>query len=97
MADKHTAGPWEAQPLAMGAFGIWDGINRLVAETRGTASTVDQRAGSPSTAEAIAANARLIAAAPAMLEALRRVLAESHNPVVERLAQAGITEACKEE
>lgn len=70
---KHTPGPWAAQPLAHGAFGIWDSLNRLVAETRNTASTVDKREGSPSTAAAIPANACLIAAAPAMLAALKAI------------------------
>lgn len=71
---KHTPGPWTAQPLARGAFGIWDGLNRLVAETRGTASTVDKRDGSPSTAAAIAANAKLLAAGPTLLDALKALL-----------------------
>lgn len=72
---KYTAGPWKAQPLAHGAYGIWDDLGRLVAETRNTEDTYDRRPGSPSTPEAGPANARLIAQAPAMLETLRNAFA----------------------
>ncbi len=74
---EHTPGPWRAQAAARGAFGIWDGSNRLVGETRNTADTsVDRRSGSPSLPEVAKANAELMAGAPDMLAALKAVVSQ---------------------
>ncbi len=45
---------------------------------------------SPDVARALA---HLMAASPMLLKALKRILGESHNPVVERIAQDAIEEA----
>jgi len=73
---KHTPGPWKVQNKhrpELFTLTIWDQIGRLIATTS-SKSPMDKRTGSPSTKEAIKANAALIAAAPDMLEALRAVL-----------------------
>ena len=58
---------------------VFDGLNRLVA-TLAPVSAYDSRRGSPETPEGQAANARLIAAAPDMLSALRCVATCSRYP-----------------
>lgn len=69
LLNSYTPGPWFTQHSNHDAWGIWDSGNRLVAKTVGL-NTLDQRMGSPSTVEANKANARLIAAAPELLQAL---------------------------
>lgn len=71
MATKHTPGPWEAQPPRLGAaITIYAGDTPIATTASNT---------SPLTMEMhrrgeIKANARLIAAAPELLEALQMAL-----------------------
>ena len=65
----YTPGPWQAQPEQGGAFTIWSGESQL-----GELQPDDM--GDRLPAEA---NARLIAAAPDMLEALKAIVAKAHD------------------
>lgn len=69
MTTKHTPGPWRVVPCG----GISTAIQRAAPMPLGAAviATVSHSDG-----ETQAADARLIAAAPAMLEALREIVAE---------------------
>lgn len=62
--NQHTPGPWEFAETASGHYGIWGGENWL-ATTRWGTEPVRERA-----------NARLIAAAPALLAAAKAVIDE---------------------
>jgi hypothetical protein len=74
MTDKHTPGPWQAVTNDTGAFAI---------ESDGDLTAVIcQRADWPSRKDESLANARLIAAAPDLLEALQECAT--------RLEKAGI-------
>lgn len=78
MADsKHTPGPWE---VSESAFYVWDEKRRLVAEVSGASG--GERA----------ANARLIAAAPELLEAadyhVNACTAESREALRTAIAKA---------
>lgn len=67
---KHTPGPWKADKAAIGEYWqVW-GDCRVVAEVYGT-SDID-----PSWAVRPGANARLIAAAPDLLDALQKISKE---------------------
>jgi hypothetical protein len=64
----HSPHPWKAEPIGHGAYGIWDSLGQLVAETRTTEDTsVDKRPGSPSRPEAGQANRKLLTVAPELL------------------------------
>lgn len=59
--SEHTPGPWTAIQVEGGEWTIWrEGTNHFVTETTGTMATE--------------ANARLIAAAPDLLEALEALV-----------------------
>jgi hypothetical protein len=80
---KHTPGPWEQMPSGvMGSLSVWNPQRALVVAMAGGMS-----------AEEGLSNARLIAAAPELLEALQefvRVL-NSGTPVnlIQEIGQAG--------
>lgn len=67
MSAKHTTGPWSAEPTCPN-----DGVNCwfIVSEDRKQVGSVDGYQGDPERE----ANARLIAAAPDLLEALQNVV-----------------------
>lgn len=79
----YTPGPWTFSRTAtpQQKHGVWDSLGRLIATTAGC-HCLDQRPGSPETEEADLGNARLIAAAPNLLAALKDVTEE-----LERLAR----------
>ncbi len=84
---EHTKGPWHVEPdLTGGKPSVRTNSGSVIA----TMTTTDVN---PVTRAHDEANARLIAAAPELLEALERILGESHNPVVERIAQDAIKAA----
>lgn len=71
--NNHTPGPWLYYKNDFtGGFTLRDSINRLIGSTS-SPSGVDARLGSPYTRYGCEANARLIAAAPELLEALEDV------------------------
>lgn len=63
--SKHTKGPWTVDARAMNSCGV-TGQTAFVANC-------SPRAGGPMKVDECQANARLIAAAPEMLEALRQI------------------------
>lgn len=82
MTAQHTPGPWRT-----GGWGMSIGNNlAVIAETPEGAATCIARTFSPlgGTATDAEANARLIAAAPLMLEALRLLLDEAVVYAIER-------------
>jgi hypothetical protein len=103
METKHTPGPWvfigECEPLGGNssqrgsAFQVWEDMNdrgRIIAEV---VSTEDESIG---VTEGIA-NARLIAAAPELLEACRRLLVlhkylNEHQTKGQPAPQAGLND-----
>ena len=62
MTDAHTPGPWTARRMHTGGFDIMDPRNRDVVTVYGGGVETESRE----------ANARLIAAAPDLLDALKR-------------------------
>ena len=66
MTDAHTPGPWAARRMHTGGFDIMDPRNRDVVTVYGGGVETESRE----------ANARLIAAAPDLLEALRQTTAQ---------------------
>jgi hypothetical protein len=68
---QHTPGPWniDSDAEGCGSFAIWDSLARKIGSTRPLAD-YDKRPGSPMLAEVNEANARLIAAAPELLDAV---------------------------
>lgn len=83
----HTAGPWQVVDgnsttlYIDDAFGIDGGRDYYLAELRH---------GDP---DELAANARLIAAAPLLLEALQAIAQGSHDPQAVKFARAAIASA----
>lgn len=77
MSGKHTAGPWELSPSGAVVVHRHDNGDTHVA------LVIDSWICSPDPCEA-EANARLIASAPAMLEALRAMEAIGSAGVIER-------------
>ena len=65
MTDAHTPGPWAARRMHTGGFDIMDPRNRDVVTVYGGGVETESRE----------ANARLIAAAPDLLEALKSLVA----------------------
>jgi hypothetical protein len=82
--SKFTPGPWEAAHAGQGSFGGKFLITEHFVRRPGddvaiAADVIDPESGAPSEA-----NARLIAAAPALLEALQAVIASRDNNVYQR-------------
>ena len=67
MTEAHTPGPWTARRMHTGGFDIMDPRNRDVVTVYGGGVETESRE----------ANARLIAAAPDLLEALRQLLSNA--------------------
>ena len=65
MTEAHTPGPWTARRMHTGGFDIMDPRNRDVVTVYGGGVETESRE----------ANARLIAAAPDLLEALKSLVA----------------------
>ena len=70
-AAKHTPGPWVVVERKQGR-----GVSRVIWRADGAGTGITRIEGDPGPGEVNAANARLIAAAPALLEALERTLEE---------------------
>lgn len=71
--QSFTPGPWRAEKTVDMGWAIWDGLSRYIAFT-GAVEDMDQRPGSPQTESCKKANARLMASAPELLEAVRALL-----------------------
>lgn len=74
---QHTQGPWECRLTAAPyqQHAVWDALGRLIATTSGC-SDADTRLGAPTNSDTELANARLIAAAPELLELLDEAYGE---------------------
>jgi hypothetical protein len=75
---KHTPGPWWASGLEVGTVPMMD-----IKVARVSGATLDEAR----------ANARLIAAAPAMLEALEKISSETAATWVQDVANEAIAKA----
>ena len=75
MGDKHTPGKWE---VAWG--GYFDGEREVFVRRPEDDVAIAAKIIDPDTEAPSAANARLIAAAPELLEALERVVDEQDGP-----------------
>tara|TARA_R110000868_G_scaffold263743_2_gene522389 strand:- start:2007 stop:2321 length:315 start_codon:yes stop_codon:yes gene_type:complete len=75
MTEAHTPGPWLVQAERNGTFTVWT----RQPYTGSLATVIDEDINGPYPAKA---NARLIAAAPDMLEALRRMVEIDDDEVV---------------
>lgn len=73
---KHTPGPW-----AITRYSTSDGQLRIVTDDNQALPLASVNYGDGITMKTTAANARLIAAAPDLLEALKKVLAFAEAPV----------------
>jgi hypothetical protein len=75
METKHTPGPWKIDPLSYGPSGKWNPCNRkniriFAPDASGTGFIMTECVGPENIPQEQHANARLIAAAPELLEAL---------------------------
>lgn len=75
MTDKHTPGPWLIDTNTIYALDETDRVNRFSAQVQGGYSSAPVYGDRiRTTPEELAANARLIAAAPDLLAALQAVM-----------------------
>lgn len=75
MTAKHTPGPWVYRPFKHDDWGfVRNGAGDLIARASGPTTAAERNAHREAKTDPYKANARLIAAAPAMLEALKDCL-----------------------
>jgi hypothetical protein len=86
MKNEHTPGPWKNIALSVYGPDIIDKRSKPIAKVGGKTFCLGE-------AEVFHANARLIAAAPDLLEACKEALEKSHDPVVEKILMRAITKA----
>lgn len=79
--DTHTSGPWKASPNRddIGAHFITNPMGVLVAKSQGANLSDDPYSHTPGRSDETDANARLIAAAPDLLDYLERIVEEARN------------------
>jgi hypothetical protein len=86
---SHTPGPWQYRSNSHDTLFIVEGDGLLVTSMSWHSSIRERY---PLRMES-QANARLIAAAPELLEALKRVAFKTGNPEISAIAQAAIAKA----
>ena len=87
MTTSHTPGPWTLAPNCVYGIHVFGPDGGVIAQIQGRDEPQHQ------------ANARLIAAAPEMLEALSKISANAAESVewIRRVADAAIAKATQEE
>jgi hypothetical protein len=95
--SKHTPGPWEVKPYAWQRGNVSVFAPKFGRAPYGACVAYTPCSDGVGGAEGALANARLIAAAPELLEALKRLLTDEDYPQAERVARAAIAKATGEQ
>ena len=90
MSARFTPGPWEARPYY---YQDGDGADKRLIDTAFMDTIAEVRMGHDDIAGDIDANARLIAAAPDMFEALNDLLTRPTDPAARIRARAALAKA----